>query len=60
MTAYELRNLKTKIQRTIIELNRLQKLHEKVTGREFVISGPLPEKEGREDFSGWSPIKEKI
>ena len=45
MTPYELRNLRIKIQRTIMELNRFQELHEKVTGREFVISGPLPDKE---------------
>jgi hypothetical protein len=42
---YELRNLQTSIQRTIIYLNKLQRRHNQLTGREFVISGPLPDKE---------------
>jgi hypothetical protein len=41
MTDYQLRNLKNVIQRMMIELTRLQKLHNDATGVDFIISGPV-------------------
>jgi len=46
MTKEELRNLQRVIQRAIIYLNKLQKLHKQQSGRDFVISSPL---EGKND-----------
>ena len=46
---YELRNLKNSIQRTMNYLDKLQRRHEQLTGRNFVISGPLPDKETSND-----------
>jgi hypothetical protein len=41
MSDDELRNLQRVIQRQIMYLNQLQKMHCEQTGRDFVISGPL-------------------
>ena len=49
MTDAELEFLKTKIHVAILIINELQSKHIKETGRPYVISGPLKQKEEVED-----------
>jgi len=43
MTGYEFEQLRRQIHKKMAEIIELQKLHRRETGRDYVISGPLPE-----------------
>ena len=48
MYDHELKKLQDKLQNAMLEVDRLQRWHRELTGRNFVISGPRPKIETRE------------
>ena len=52
MNDKEFQKLRRQIHKKMVELIALQKLHNRETGQDYIVSGPLPDSEGQAVLEG--------